>query len=145
MTAKEFLQQGYKLNERIAVKFERLEMLRTKAEKTTQALSWVPRGHNTADRIAEIVAQMYDIERESLQEIKELLTISEDISSAIKAVPDPRYKVLLESRYILYKGWKEISADLECSMSTAVRWHDEALKMVKVPKRYEEIEYDRQQ
>ena len=145
MNAKEFQQQGYKLNERIASKFERLEQLRTKAEKTTQVLSGMPRGTSNNDRIAEIVAQMYDIENASLQEIKDLLAINADIMAAIKAVRDPRYKVLLESRYILFKGWKEISSDLDCSISTALRWHDEALRLVKVPAKYETIRNDNTQ
>lgn len=136
MNAKEFLQQGYKLNTRIKAKQERIEELRTIAEKSTQTLSAMPKGTNTGSRMEEIVARIDILQREIEDDLFDLLALKASIERVVRDVPEPDAALVLELRYLLYKPWREIAEEMHYDVRQVYRLHGHALSLVNVPDKY---------
>lgn len=133
MTAKEFLQQGYKLNTRIKAKQERIEELRTIAEKSTQTLSAMPKGTNTGSRMEEIVARIDILQREIEDDLFDLLALQASIMRVVREVNEPDAALVLELRYLCYKSWPEVAEEMHYELRQVYRIHGHALSLVKIP------------
>lgn len=136
MTAKEYLSQGYKLNIRIKAKQERIEELRTIAEKSTQTLSAMPKGTSTGSRMEEIVARIDILQREIEDDLFDLLALKAEIAHVVRDVPDPEAALVLELRYLCYKPWREIAAEMHYSERQVFYIHGRGLSLVRIPERY---------
>ena len=129
MTAKEFLQQGWHIEQRIEKRKDERERLMAKLTSGVQQLSGMPRGGvrdwtDTAIRIAEL-------DRMLMADIDCLVTLKADICKAIDAVEDIRYRRLLELRYRNYESWEQIAVDMGYDIRWVYRLHGEALNQVK--------------
>ena len=133
MTAKEFLQQGYKLNTRIKAKQERIEELRAIAEKSTQTLSAMPKGTNTGSRMEEIVARIDILQREIEDDLFDLLALQASIMRVVREVNEPDAALVLELRYLCFRSWEEIAVVMRYNVRTIYRIHDQAVENVQIP------------
>ena len=129
MTAKEFLQQGWHIEQRIEKRKDERERLMAKLTSGVQQLSGMPRGGvhdwtDTAIRIAELDKML-------MADIDCLVTLKADICKAIDAVEDIRYRRLLELRYRNYESWEQIAVDMGYDIRWVYRLHGEALNQVK--------------
>lgn len=130
MTAKEYLEQAYRLDQRIDSKLEQVEMLRFLTTKTTATIKGDPGGGRSGDLMEDAIARIVDLEREIAAEICRLTELKREIAEIIGRVEDPEEKIVLEMRYLGNKKWPEIGRAMNCSGTTVYRWHQNALKKV---------------
>jgi DNA-directed RNA polymerase specialized sigma subunit len=128
MTAKEYLSQAYRVDRMITSKLQQVQSLRELATRATSTLSDAPHGGSRNNhRMEDIIAKMIDLENEINSDIDRLVDLKRGIVSAIKAVPDPDHQILLELRYLCFRSWGEIAADMHYSKDYVFELHRKAL------------------
>ena len=134
MTAKEYLGQAYRIDQRINSKLEQLSSLRNLATKATSTLSDAPpSGTRTVHRMEDVIVKIVDMENEINADIDKLVDLKQEIIRVIKAVENSELHTLLELRYLCFKTWEEISVEMGYTMRHLYRMRDEALKKIVVP------------
>lgn len=119
MTAREYLSQAYRLDQRIHSKLEQIESLSELATRCTSAITGMPRNPSpSASSMAEAVDKIVDLQNEINQDMLRLVDLKRDIVTTIKAVDDMEYQTLLELRYLCFKTWEQIASDMHYS----ARW-----------------------
>ena len=128
MTAKEYLGQAYRLDQRINSKLEQVMSLRDLATKATSTLSDVaPSGTRNVHRMEDIIVKIVDLENEINHDIDNLVDLKREMVSIIKAVTDPELQTLLELRYLCFKSWEQIAVEMEYSIHHLYKLHNTAL------------------
>ena len=133
MTAKEYLGQAYRIDQRINSKLEQVQSLRGLAAKATLTLG--DGTHNATRNVhsmQETIAKIVDLENEINRDIDSLVDVKREIVSVIKRVQNPEYQTLLELRYLCYKTWPEISVKLSLDSRWVHRLHTKSLSEVDV-------------
>ena len=134
MTAKEYLGQAYRLDQRINSKLEQVMSLRDLATKATSTLSDVaPSGTRNVHRMEDIIVKIVDLENEINRDIDNLVDLKREMVSVIKAVTDPELQTLLELRYLCFKSWEQIAVEMEYSIQHIFRLHDKSLREIILP------------
>lgn len=135
MTAKEYLGQAYRIDQRIKSKLEQVLSLRDLSTKATSTLTDMP--HNTSPNhrsMVNIIDKMADLEKEINSDIETLVNLKKDIVSKIKGVEDPEHSTLLELRYLCFKPWEKISLEMGYDLRWIYRMHQKALGSIKLSK-----------
>ena len=134
MTAKEYLSQAYRLDQRINSKLEQVASLNQLATKCTHTITGMPRnpGHGTST-IAEVVTKIVDLQADINRDIDSLVDLKREIVGVIKAVDNTECQTLLELRYLCFKSWEQIAVDMGYNVRHVYRLHDVAVSLVKVP------------
>lgn len=136
MTAKEYLGQAYRLDQRIDAKLEQVANLRALATKATATLSDMPRSSSpNLQQVESIVVKIIDLENEINADIDRLIDLKREITAAINAIPVPEYQVVLELRYLCYKRWEEIAVSMNYATNYIFELHGKALKKIAVPEK----------
>ena len=131
MTAKEYLGQAYRLDQRINSKLEQVLSLRDLTTKATATMSDMPGGGSrNVYRMQDIIGKIIDLENEINADIDQLVDLKRDIVAIIKAVENPEYQTLLELRYLCFKTWEQIAVEMNYGIDNIYRLHRKALKMV---------------
>jgi len=135
MTAKTYLSQAFRLDQRINSKIEQVASLRELASKVTSTVSDMP-GSATPNthRIEDIIVKIFALEEEINADIDALIDLKRDMVRLIKGVDNTEYQTLLELRYLCYKTWEQIAVDMGYRVRNVHVLHNEALKKVVVPK-----------
>ena len=134
MTAKEYLTQAYRIDQRINSKLEQVSSLRDLSTKATSTFSDVPpSGTRNVHRMEDVICKIVMLENEINAEIDHLVDLKREIREVISAVKNLECQTLLELRYLCYKPWNEIMTELGYSEPTIYRLHGEALKKICVP------------
>lgn len=134
MTAKEYLSQAYRIDQRINAKLEQVMALRALATKATGTLSDMPRSDSSnVCRLEDIIIKIVDSENEINAEIDRLIDLKREMRVVIGAVAQPDYQTLLELRYLCFKTWEQIAVSMGYSIQHTYRIHDQALKEIRVP------------
>lgn len=134
MTAKEYLDQAYRLDQRINSKLEQVLSLRELTTKATATMSDMPGGGSrNVYRMQEIIGKIVDLENEINADIDQLVDLKREMVEVIKAVKNPEFQTLLELRYLCFKTWEQIAVDMQYSTRNIYKLHDSAVKAVKVP------------
>lgn len=134
MTAKEYLEQAYRLDQRINSKLEQKEALRCLATKSTATIRKNPVSSSSNDSFMEdAVIKIVDMEKEIDREIDRLVDLKREIYQVIGQVENPVYQTLLELRYLSFRTWDEIGAEMNYTRSTLMKYHKQALKEVEIP------------
>ena len=137
MTAKEYLCQAYRLDQRIRSKQEQIASLNDLATDCSATLTGMPRSPNCGgSRIADAVLKIIDLENEIAKDMERLVELKAEIMTTIKAVECIEYQLILEKRYISDKSWPEIAVDLGYKMRHLYKLHDDALAAIKIPEKY---------
>ncbi len=132
MTTKEFLNQAYRIDQRINSKLEQIISLHELATKATSTLSDVPvSGTKSQSRMADVITKIVDLETEINKDIEELVGIKKNIVSTIKKVQNPELQTLLELRYLCFRTWEQIALEMGYSIQNAYKLHDRAIKILK--------------
>ena len=138
MTIKEYMKQGHRLNERINLKLRELRELREAA--CSPGSTW-----NTEDRVitsrleeAPFVRQLERIERmeaEINREIDQLADLKAQMKQMFRWAGKVKseYELVLIYRDLEGMSWGEISRIMKASVSTAKRWHEQALGLLTLP------------
>ena len=131
MTAKEYLAQAYRIDQRINSKLEQIVSLRELATKATSTLSDTPpSGSRNAHSMEGIIVKMMELENEINADIDVLIDLKKEIMSIIKKINNPEQQTLLELRYLCFKTWEQIAVDMGYSIQNAYKVHDRALENI---------------
>ena len=129
MTAKEYLAQAFRLDQRINSKLEQVSRLRNMAVKAT--------GSFQAERISgtsqhspmeSAVVKLIDLEYEINDDIDRLVDLKREMTGLIEKIADPSYRVLLELRYLSINTWEDIAVKMGYDLRWVYRLHGRALK-----------------
>jgi len=134
LSAKDYLSQAYRIDQRINSKIEQVQSLRDLAEKASATLSDVPpsRGTRNIHRIEDVIAKMMDMESEISADMKRLLNLKHEIVTVINCVESPELQTLLELRYLCFKTWEQIAVALHFDLRWVHRLHNRALNEVEL-------------
>lgn len=132
MTVKEYLNQAYRVDERISIKLEQIQKLRELATKATTTLSNTGGGGGDAHSKERIIAKIVDLEQTINADIEHLIDLKAEIAEVIKQVNNKEYQELLELRYLCYRKWEDIASQMGYSMRNIFELHKKALKSVKI-------------
>ena len=133
MTAKEYLGQAYRLDQRINSKLEQVASLNELATKATSTLTGMPKNPNRAtSKMADAVAKIVDLQAEINNDIDRLVDLKREIVGVIKTVNNPEYQTLLELRFLCGCKWEEVAIKMGYSIQHTYRMRDRALRKVVV-------------
>ena len=131
LTAKDYLQQAYRIDQRINSKIEQVQSLRMLAEKATSTLSNTPvKGTRNVSRMEDVITKMVDLESEINSDLNRLLDLKHEIITIVKCVKNPELQTLLELRYLCFKTWEKIAVEVSWSIRQVYYMHGEALREV---------------
>lgn len=134
MTAKEYLSQAYRLDQRINSKIEQVASLNDLATKCTSTLTGMPRNPNRASStMADAVGKIIDLQNEINRDIDRLVDLKREIVTVIKAIENPEYQTLLEKRYLCFLTWEKIAVDMGYDLRWLYRIHKRVLDEIRVP------------
>ena len=134
MTAKEYLSQAHRLDQRIDAKIAQVKSLNDLATKCTATITGMPRNPNGSGSTMETaVCKIIDLQDEINRDIDRLVDLKREIMEVIKAVADTEYQILLEKRYLCFHTWEQIAVDMGYNVRHLYRIHDEALEKVQLP------------
>ena len=134
MTAKEYLSQAFRLDQRFNSKLEQVMSLRDLATKATSTLSDIaPSGTRNVHRMEDIIVKIVDLENEINRDIDALVDLKREMVSVIKSVANPEYQTILELRYLCFRTWEQIAVDMNYSIQHIYRLRDKALKEITPP------------
>lgn len=131
MTAREYLEQAYRLNERIDCKLTQLSQLKDMATNITSNLSdvCVQKTHND-HKLEDTIVKIVEQEKEINAEIDAMVDLKDEIKRTIEKVPSVEQRLVLEERYLCFRSWEKIATH----MSYGIRWvykiHGKALATV---------------
>lgn len=131
MTAKEYLSQVYKIDQRIDSKLEQITQLHALATKATSVISDVPpSGTRNVHRLEDIIAKIDLLERSIDRDIDQLLDLKEEVMSVISKIENPEYRTVLEQRYLNCRKFEDIAAVMGYSLDYCFALHRKALQCV---------------
>ena len=135
MTSKEYLNQAYRLNERINSDLQELDDLRQLATSISSPNfgERVQTSRNVEPPFVRAIIKIDEMERRLDAEIDRYVDLKKEISEAIKSVINPEEQILLRYRYINGYGWNKIGALMSVSLRTVHRIHASALQNFVIP------------
>lgn len=135
MTAKEFLSQAWRIDERIESRLEEIERLEARLESVRMAsITGMPRGG--ASDWTDTANRVIDLKNRISAEMGELCRVKRLVNDAIDAVEDARYRRVLELRYRNYYTWERIAETMDYDSRWVRRLHASALACVVVPESF---------
>ena len=135
MTAQEYFNQAYRLDQRINSKIEQLRTLNELALKATATYTGMPHSPNKGSQtMANTVDRIIDLQNEINRDIDELVDLKAEIREVIDAVPDTDLRLILEERYLNWKSWEQIAVTLEYNLRYLHRLHRQALDACVIPR-----------
>ena len=126
MTAKEYLGQAYRIDQRINSKMEQIASLNLLARKATTVFSDMP-------GMEDVIIKIVDMEREINADIDRLVDLKKEIVGVIHGVSNLEYQTLLELRYLCFKTWEQIAVQMGYGIDNIYKMHHKALREVTVP------------
>lgn len=130
MTAKEFLGQAYRLDQRINSKLQQIDSLRGLTQKVT--LSYdnevVSRTRNVSS-LEDAIIRLMEAEEELNRQIDQLVDTKIEIGKLIEMVHNESYRLLLEKRYLCFLSWDQIAAEMHYSRRWVLNKHERALEV----------------
>ena len=136
MTAKEYLEQAYRLDLRIQSKQEQIDSLNDLATRCTATMTGMPHSPNRrSSPMADTVCKIVDLQEAIAADMQTLVDLKADIMHTIDMVQNVEYRLILEKRYITGKTWPEIAIELGYKMRYMFKLHEEALAVIKIPEK----------
>ena len=132
LSAKDYLSQAYRIDQRINSKIEQVQSLRDLAAKASATLSDVPpsKGTRNVHRMEDIIVKMMDLESEINKDLNRLVDLKHEIVTVIKCVESPELQTLLELRYLCFRTWEQIAVEINFDLRWVHRLHKRALDEV---------------
>ena len=129
MTAKEYLGQAYRIDQRINSKLEQVASLRSLATKATSTLSDTPQsGSRNVQAMEATIVKIVDLENEINEDIDTLVDLKREIVGVIKCIQNPEYQTLLELRYLCFYSWEKTAVEMEYDLRYMHKLHRKALE-----------------
>ena len=130
MTAKEFLGQAYRLDQRINSKLQQIDSLRGLTQKVTQSYDneGVSRTRNVSS-LEDAIIRLMEAEEQLNMQIDQLVDTKIEIGKLIDMVHNESYRLLLEKRYLCFLSWDQIAAEMHYSRRWVLNKHERALEV----------------
>ncbi|MBO5953215.1 MAG: hypothetical protein J6Q53_03730 [Oscillospiraceae bacterium] len=136
MTAKEYLNQAYRLDQQISSKQEQIDALNDLATRCTASMTGMPHSPNQGNSsMADAICKIVDLQTAIANDMGALVDLKADIIRTISQVSNVEYRLILEKRYVTGKTWPEIAIDLGYKMRRMFDLHEEALAAIKIPEK----------
>ena len=128
MRAKEYLQQVHKMDRQIDSKIEMLTELNALATKCTAILTGMPYNPSgSKSQMADTIDKIVDLQDEINADICRMVEVKAEVIRVIGCVQDVNCRILLEKRYLSYKTWERIAADMNFGLRYVHILHKKAL------------------
>lgn len=135
MKAKDYLNQAYRLDQRINANIAEVQRLRLMSESISSP-SWgekVSGTRSTDPPFVKSLMKIMDLEQQIDAEVAKLIELKAQIREVIDAVPDTDEQMVLRYRCLLNYSFERIG-DLMCyGKTTAWSWYNKALSHVVLP------------
>ena len=135
MTAKEYLNQAYRLEHFIRLEKEEIEYWQEVACSVSSP-GFEEHFNATRNTEAPFVKTIYKImeyQDELNKKLNKLIKLKEEIKQVIDAVEDNDERAVLQYRYLKNYSWARIGDLLVADERTVRRWHNKALAHVVIP------------
>ena len=135
MTAREYLRQAYRLEQRIKLEKANIEELR---ELSTSVGSPGFEEHYNPNRstdapFVKVLERIAEMEEKSKKELALLLKLKDEMTEAINLLESQDERLVLKYRYLHNWTWGRIGDEIFADERTIRRWHDRALSHFTVP------------
>ena len=131
MTAKEYLEQAYRLDQQINSKLQQVENLRSLTEQVTMAYGGEAVSHTrNVTSLQDTIVRLMEAEEELNHEIDRLIELKAEIARIIAQVHNDSYRLILEKRYLCYLPWEQIAVDLNYTRRWVLTKHDRAVALI---------------
>ena len=135
MTTKQYLNQAYRLEQRIRLHKERLEELRYLLGSVGSpgfGEHYNP-NRNTEAPFMNSLYKIMELEEKVSAELELFLQLQVEIQGVIDELSDMDERLVLTYRYLKNMSWSQIGDQLYVDERTVRRWHNRALSHVKIP------------
>ncbi len=131
MTAKEYLSQAYRIDQRINAKLEQVARLRSLTQRVTTTFD-SQRVSRTRDVTSSQTAinRLIEAEEKVNKDIDAFIDCKREIQEAIDCLEDDDCRLLLELRYLCMKCWDDIAIEMHISRAHVYRLHNLALATI---------------
>lgn len=135
MTAKEYLRQEYRLDQKISSDLEEVASLREMSASVSspQLTERVQTSKNTDAPFVRALEKIIDLEEHINKEVELLMELKKEIRVVITTVEDTDERMVLKYRYVHNYTWEQIGNELHADARTVRRWHGKALQHVILP------------
>ena len=131
MTAKEYLGQAYRLDQRINSKLQQVESLRSLTRKVTASYDGETVFHTrNVTSLEDTIFRLMEAEEELNRQIDALVVLKMDISRMINRVRNESLRLILEKRYLCFLQWDQIAAEMHYSRRWVLKRHARAVEVV---------------
>lgn len=131
MTAKEYLGQAYRLDQRINSKLQEVGSLRSLTQKITASYDGEVVSHTrNVTSLQDTIIRLMEAEEELNRQIDELVDLKMDIARLIDQVHNESFRLILEKRYLCFLQWDQIAAEMHYSRRWVLNKHDRAVEVV---------------
>lgn len=127
---KKILKSAWEAQKQLEADIDELQRMHDIALRITPLYSLSPGGGNGNDRQQNAITEIVLIENDIRADIEKLRIKRQKVYSLIKKLDDDVLRVLLIQRYMQYKKWEDIAADLNYSWMHVHRLHSKALVML---------------
>ncbi len=136
MTKKEYLNQAYYLDKQIKRDLLQLENLKSIADSIPSPCfgEKVKSTRNFDPPFVRTLEKIWQKEEEINVEIAKLLDLKDEIRAVINTLANQDERLVLDYRYLLFHKLEEIAAEMNVSMSSVKRWHQNGIKNLTIPK-----------
>lgn len=135
ITAKKYLSQAYRLDQRINADLEEVARLRVMASSISSP-SWEEKTGGTRSTdppYVKCIIKIIDLERHIDEEVDKLVDLKKQIRMVIDALPDKDEQTVLRYRCLLNYSFEKIGDLMCCGKTTAWEWYQKALRHVILP------------
>lgn len=144
MTAKEYLQQVYKIDKRINITLAKAQKMKESLYGKGIEMSDAPNSNRGTDTLGKSICKVIEYEEKANRLIDRLVDLRLNIEEVIATVSNSEQKEVLERRYLLFQPWesyfdknkeiyvKGIAEEMGYSARQIYRIHGEALKNINV-------------
>lgn len=131
MNAREYLNQAFRVDERIKSKLDQISSLSCLATKATSSMSDMPGSPNrNIHKMEDTIVKIIDLQNEIMKEVDELVNLKEAIMRTINKVENVELRVLLEQRYLCFRSWEEIAVEMNYGLRYIHMLHRKSLTEV---------------
>ena len=131
MTAKEYLGQAYRLDQRINSKLQQVDSLRSLTQKIIASYDGEVVSHTrNVTSLQDTIIRLMEAEEELNRQIDELVDLKMDIARLIDQVHNESFRLILEKRYLCFLQWDQIAAEMHYSRRWVLNKHDRAVEVV---------------
>ena len=136
MTPKSYLNQAYRLEQRIRLDKEEIEQLQELSVNVSSPSfeeHYNP-NRNTEASFMKTLEKVWKYQEQLNQELDLLMSLKMEIQSVIASVDNVDERLVLTYRYIKNYTWTRIGDEMMADERTVRRWHNRALAHVVLPK-----------